>query len=99
MVDQLRLGAYGVAACEAMAAGRVVVGHVGTQVREHVRAAAGTDVPVLQAVPGTFEQAMVRVLEDRDEVRALAAAGPAFVERVHDGRLSAAALGRWLTPR
>ncbi len=99
VVDQLRLGAYGVAACEAMAAGRVVVGHVGTQVREHVLTAAGVAVPVLQAVPGTFEATIARVLEDRDEARALAARGPRFVEQVHDGRVSAAALGRWLTPR
>ncbi len=82
-----------------MAAGRVVVGHVGTQVREHVLTAAGVAVPVLQAVPGTFEATIARVLEDRDEARALAATGPRFVEQVHDGRLSAAALGRWLTPR
>jgi hypothetical protein len=39
VLDQFSLGIYGVATCEALAAGRVVVSHVGDQVREHVRTA------------------------------------------------------------
>src|SRR5665811_2516908 len=43
VVDQLALGSYGVAACEAMAAGRIVLGHVSEQVRSAAQEAAGLD--------------------------------------------------------
>ena len=45
VLDQFRLGIYGVAACEAMAAGRVVVSQVDDQVRAAV-AATGCELPV-----------------------------------------------------
>ena len=49
VLDQFRLGDYGVAACEAMAAGRVVVGHVSDAVRTHVREVTGVDLPIVGA--------------------------------------------------
>ena len=52
VLDQFAIGSYGVMACQAMAAGRVVVGHVSDQVREHVTQATGLDLPLLEATPG-----------------------------------------------
>ena len=41
VLDQFRVGSYGVAACEALAAGNVVVGHVSEQVRTSVHEKTG----------------------------------------------------------
>ena len=95
VVDQFGAADYGVAACEAMAAGRVVVSHIAQNVRDHVRRETSLDLPIVQADPETLRDVIVRLVEDRVEGRAAAAAGPAFVEAAHDGRLSAEVLSRW----
>jgi len=92
VVDQLLLGLYGVLACEAMAAGRVVLGHLG----EALRARVEQDVPVLEATPRSLGEVMQRLLDDRDWGRKVAASGPGFVTKVHDGRRSAAVLASFL---
>ncbi|GEA79812.1 hypothetical protein [Cellulomonas uda] len=92
VLDQFRLGIYGVAACEAMAAGRLVVSHVDAQVRAEVRAATGRDLPVLESAGDALGGTLRTVLADRDTARATAAAGPALVAELHDGRRSAAVL-------
>ncbi|GAA2235020.1 hypothetical protein GCM10010401_03600 [Rarobacter faecitabidus] len=89
VLDQFRLGSYGVAACEAMAAGRVVVGHVAEPVRAHVRAATGLDLPIVEATPDTVADAIRSLIADRVEMQAIGRRGVEFVSRVHDGQLSA----------
>lgn len=96
VVDQVRIGDYGVAACEAMAAGRLVLGNVDDQVREHVRAVTGRELPIVQADPHTIGEVLRDLLADRDRARATAAQGPRFVREVHDGRLSARVLSGFL---
>ncbi|MDR6866314.1 hypothetical protein J2Y69_000906 [Microbacterium resistens] len=92
VLDQFRLGSYGVAACEAMAAGRVVVGHVLPSVRERVRADHGVELPIVEATPDTVQDVLMELSDDRERARGIAAAGPGFVAAVHDGRASASAL-------
>ncbi|MGI8392676.1 glycosyltransferase [Leucobacter sp. W1038] len=92
VLDQFRLGSYGVAACEAMAAGRVVVGHVLPSVRERVRNDCGHELPIVEATPDTLAAVLTELITDRERSRAIAARGPGFVAAVHDGRLSANAL-------
>ncbi len=92
VLDQFRLGDYGVAACEAMAAGRVVVGHVDQQVRAGARAAAGVDLPIVEATSDTLEAVLRQVVGEREPYRALASAGRRFVESFHDGTRSAQVL-------
>jgi len=96
VVDQVVLGLYGVAAVEAMAAGRLVVGHVSEQVRAHVRRTTGLDVPVLEATPDTLAAVVEGVLARPEAHEILAARGPAFVAAVHDGRFSAEVLAPFL---
>lgn len=98
VLDQFRLGSYGVAACEAMAAGRVVIGHVRDDVRERVRAATGQHLPIVQATPATVEAVLRSLVAERDATIAAAERGPAFVEAVHDGRFSAQVLSDFLRP-
>lgn len=96
VLDQFRLGSYGVAACEAMAAGRVVVGNVTDEIRGRVLDLAGHELPIVQALPEDIGAVLRRVVTDREEARRQAATGPEFVREVHDGRLSAQQLKGFL---
>lgn len=96
VVDSLRMGGYGVAACEAMAAGRLVLSYVNERSRTTVEATLGEQPPIWPADAASLEGAVRAVLADRDAARAFAARGPAFVRRLHDGRASAAALEPFL---
>lgn len=92
VLDQFRVGSYGVAACEAMASGRVVVGHVLPDVRRTVRDAYGLELPIVEADPSTVGDVVAALVADPDRSRAIAASGPVFVDRVHSGPASARAL-------
>lgn len=98
VVDQLLIGSYGVAACEAMAAGRVVVGNVDEQVRAHVRSVTGLELPIVQADPDTLRGVLERLAESPDERREAGAAGRSFVRLVHDGSFTRPALTAFLDP-
>ncbi len=88
VVDQLTLGSYGVLACEAMAAGRVTVGHVA----DRVRAQLPTELPIAEATPGDLGAVIERLVSERETSRKLADHGPEYVRDLHDGRSAVAAL-------
>lgn len=88
VVDQLALGNVGVLAVEAMAAGRLVVGHATPAVRARARDLAGVDLPLLEADPTTFADVIQEVLEDPGSYQHLARAGAAWARELHDGRRS-----------
>ncbi|MEU4192943.1 hypothetical protein AB0E69_13675 [Kribbella sp. NPDC026611] len=96
VVDQLRIGLYGVAAAEALAAGRIVVSYVGDGVRHRVRSLTRREVPIVEADPGTLGDAVLGLIADRDAAAEQAAQGPGFVAALHDGRRSAEVLRNWL---
>lgn len=99
VVDQFSVGIYGVAACEAMAAGCVVVSHVTERVRELVRDRTGLHLPIVEAGPQTLESVLIQLAEDPDRREALRRDGSAFVSAVHDGRRSVEALrNAWIAP-
>lgn len=91
VVDQIVLGNVATLAAEAMAAGRLVVGHVA----EHVRGRT-PGLPVLEAGPETLEEVLRDVMAHRDGYRDLAALGPTWAREHHDGRAAARALSPWL---
>lgn len=92
VLEQFALGMYSVTSVEAMAAGRLVIGHVHDQVRDHVRAVTGRELPVVEATPATLGDVLHDIIDRREHYREVAAAGPAFVTAVHDGRESARVL-------
>lgn len=99
VLDQFRLGSYGVAACEAMAAGRVVVGHVLPSVRDRVRELTGLELPILEATPDTLHDVVAGIIRDPALAAEIAAAGPEYVRAVHSGSASAQALIEgWIAP-
>lgn len=97
VLDQFRLGDYGVAACEAMAAGRVVVGHVSDQVRDHVRGRFRVELPIVESTFREVASTVRRLVADLDAAAESAASGRAFVARAHSGETSARVLERFLT--
>ncbi len=92
VVDHIVIGNYGVLACQAMAAGRLTVGHIHQRVRRRV----GRPVPVLEATPLTLETVLRSALADPATTAHLAASGPQFVRDLHDGRVSARVLATFL---
>jgi len=96
MLDQFVLGIYGVAACEAMASGRLVMSHVDEFTRSQVRERTGLELPILEATVESLESELRKAAADPSALEEFRAAGPAFVDAVHDGRRSAAALAPFL---
>ena len=96
VLDQFALGSYGVLAVQAMAAGRVVVGHVVDEVREYVLEATGETLPIIEADPETLTNVLRGVLSDRVSARRAATQGPEFVAAVHSGALAARVLAEGL---
>lgn len=93
VVDQVLLGLYGVLACEAMSAGRLVLGNVGERLRGRVPA----EVPVIEVTPADLAKVLEGFLADPMAAQKAAARGPAFVEKFHDGRYSSEVLAEFLT--
>lgn len=56
----------------------------------------GSDIPVLDATPSTLRSVLESVLADRDAASTLAAQGPKWVARHHDGRRTARVLETFL---
>jgi hypothetical protein len=96
VLDQFRMGIYGVAACEAMAAGRVLISHVGEFTRDYVQRTTGLTVPIVQATPDTLESVLRAVIATPADYLAIAASGVSYARELHDGRRSAAALEEFL---
>jgi glycosyltransferase involved in cell wall biosynthesis len=92
VVDQLLLGTYGAFAAEAMAAGRVTVGHVA----KHVRDLLPSQLPIVEATTETLRDVIEHLVSDRASARVAAAAGYEYAKAVHDGRRSAEALASFL---
>lgn len=88
VLDQFRLGDYGVAACEAMAAGRLVVSHVSEQARHLIEVQTGLSLPIVEANIDTIESVLRGISENRDFYRTVARSGPTFVNTVHNGDFS-----------
>lgn len=100
VVDQIVLGNPGVLLAEAAAAGRVVVAHLNPDVRARMAALdpAGEEPPVVEADPDTLEQVMRDIVGDRTAYREIAARGPAWARRNHDGTRAAEVLRSWISP-
>lgn len=88
VLDQFRAGDYGVGACEAMAAGRLVLTYVAEQVRTEVERHAGMRLPIPDVTVDSLETVLRDVASDRDPYRELASTGPEYVRRLHDGEFS-----------
>lgn len=97
VLDQFSIGSYGVTAVEALAAGRLVVGHVSEAVRRLVKEKSGLELPIVESRATEIEDSLRTILADRARFARVGALGPAFAQSLHDGRASAAALSSFLS--
>jgi hypothetical protein len=96
VLDQFAIGSYGVAACEAMAAGRVVVGDVSESVRDAVTRLSGADLPIVQSRAQEIGNVLRRIIAERETFAAEARRGVEFVGELHSGPASATRLAQAL---
>ncbi len=99
VLDHFLIGNYSMVTIEALAAGCLVIGHVDQNSREAVLDSSGLEVPVLEATVLTLEAVLRQAIRGGDVIDDLLARGPSFVEQVHNGRHSAAAVSGFLRPR
>lgn len=92
VIDQVLSGFYGVAAVEAMAAARLVVGNLGAD----VRAAVERPIPIVDCAPAELEELVRGIAADPARFSSIAEGGPAFVASFHSGARSARVLAGWL---
>lgn len=88
VLDQFRAGDYGVGACETMAAGRLVLTYITDQVRTEVEGHASMPLPIPEVTVDSLESVLRDISDRREHYRELAASGPQFVRRLHDGTFS-----------
>jgi hypothetical protein len=96
VLDQFVLGIYGVAACEAMAAGKLVMSHVDEQTRHEVKVRTGRELPIHETTIESLERDLRRAAAAPEDFAEIRMAGPIFVDEVHSGRRSATALAGYL---
>jgi hypothetical protein len=96
VLDQFAIGSYGVLACQAMATGTAVIGHVAPGVRAAVEQTTGQVLPIVEADPETLQETLRQLVARPELRRAAALAGPEFIRSVHDGRRSAEILAKVL---
>ncbi len=96
VLDQFRGGPYGVAACEAMASGRIVISYVPDSLRARVAELWGETLPILDTTPAALEETIMQIVQDPAPALAVAAEGPRFVARRHSGAQSGRELAAWL---
>jgi glycosyltransferase involved in cell wall biosynthesis len=94
VIDQFALGAYGAMAVQAMAAGKVVVGHVAPWVRDRIPG----DVPIFDSTIEQLEEKVLELANDEALRRNLGLQGAQFVAKFHDGSYSGAVLKTWISP-
>ncbi len=93
VIDQILTGSYGVAATEAMAAGRLVIGGVDPQVRRLIDG----DVPILDTSPDGLEHLLRDICHRPARYQTQALAGVDYARRTHSGERSANALRSFLS--
>ena len=83
VVDQLRIGWYGMFAIESMALGRPVVVHLDEQAAAETEEAFGLELPLERADESSLEHVLGDLVETRAELPALGQRSREYVERVH----------------
>jgi hypothetical protein len=84
VVDQLKVGWYGVFAIEGMALAKPVVTFLHDEAVERTEGAFGIDMPIVSATEETLLERLRPLVESAEERRRLGEAGRAYVEHVHD---------------
>lgn len=91
VVDQLRLGWYGVFSIEALALGKPVICYV----RPDISSLDSGNIPIVNATPDNIYHVLKDLINDPDKRQILGRKGRAYFERVHDADQVAAKLEKF----
>jgi hypothetical protein len=83
VVDQLRVGWYGMFAIESMALAKPVVVHLDEEAAAETEEAFGLELPLVRADEGNLEDVLAGLVEVRAELPELGRRSREYVERVH----------------
>ena len=83
IVDQLKIGWYGMFAIESMALGKPVVVHLDEEAAAETEEAFGLELPLVRADEGNLENVLAGLLEVRETLPELGRRSREYVERVH----------------
>jgi glycosyltransferase involved in cell wall biosynthesis len=83
IVDQLKIGWYGMFAIESMALGKPVVVHLDEEAAAETEEAFGLELPLVRADEGNLENVLAGLLEVRETLPEFGRRSREYVERVH----------------
>jgi glycosyltransferase involved in cell wall biosynthesis len=83
IVDQLKIGWYGMFAIESMALAKPVVVHLDEEAAAETEEAFGLELPLVRADEGNLENVLAGLLEVRETLPELGRRSRDYVERVH----------------
>ncbi len=83
IVDQLKIGWYGMFAIESMALAKPVVVHLDEKAAAETEEAFGLELPLVRADEGNLENVLAGLLEVRETLPELGRRSREYVERVH----------------
>jgi len=83
VVDQLRVGWYGMFAIESMALAKPVVVHLDADAAAETEEAFGLELPLVRADEGSLEDVLAGLVEVREQLPELGGRSREYVERVH----------------
>jgi glycosyltransferase involved in cell wall biosynthesis len=83
IVDQLKIGWYGMFAIESMALAKPVVVHLDEEAAGDTEEAFGLELPLVRADEGSLENVLARLLEVRETLPELGRLSREYVEQVH----------------
>jgi hypothetical protein len=83
VIDQLRIGWYGMLAIESMALAKPVVVHLDEEAAAETEEAFGLELPLVRATEKTLEDVLARLVETRESLPERGRRSRAYVEHVH----------------
>jgi glycosyltransferase involved in cell wall biosynthesis len=83
VIDQLRIGWYGMLAIESMALAKPVVVHLDEQAAVETEEAFGVELPLIRADEHDLEEVLSDLVDRRDSLAELGRRSREYVERVH----------------
>jgi glycosyltransferase involved in cell wall biosynthesis len=83
VIDQLRIGWYGMLAIESMALAKPVVVHLDEEATAETEEAFGLKLPLVRASEGNLEDVLTGLVDVRDSLPELGQRSREYVERVH----------------
>jgi glycosyltransferase involved in cell wall biosynthesis len=83
VIDQLRIGWYGMLAIESMALAKPVVVHLDEEAAAETEEAFGLQLPLIRASESDLEDVLVGLIDARSTLPALGRRSREYVERVH----------------